>query len=215
MIPVLGVPVLNKPDLLMRMLGSIDHPIADLLVIDNGDVVDALPDLPTVKRARLLKMPTNLGVPASWNLIIKALPFAPYWVICNSDAWFPAGSLAALAAAARRDALVLSGAAPPWACYALGDDAVRTVGLFDEGFYPAYFEDTDWQARARHWGVDVVQTAIPVHHDNSSTIREDRYRLANDRTFAANAQHFQSKQFRGDVTDGHWSLARRRALTWD
>ena len=34
MIPALVVPVLNRPDLLNRLLGSIDYGIGDLLVID-------------------------------------------------------------------------------------------------------------------------------------------------------------------------------------
>ena len=39
MIPAMIVPVLNRPDLLERLLASIDYPVADLLVIDNGNVV--------------------------------------------------------------------------------------------------------------------------------------------------------------------------------
>jgi len=35
-IPNLIVPVLNRYDLLRRMLQSIDFPIRDLLIIDNG-----------------------------------------------------------------------------------------------------------------------------------------------------------------------------------
>jgi hypothetical protein len=36
MIPNLIIPVLNRYDLLERMLQSIDYPIAHLLIIDNG-----------------------------------------------------------------------------------------------------------------------------------------------------------------------------------
>jgi len=42
MIPVMVVPVLNRYDLLQRMLDSIDFPVADLLIIDNGGDVDKL-----------------------------------------------------------------------------------------------------------------------------------------------------------------------------
>ena len=36
MIPAVIVPVLNRFDLLRSMLGSIDHTITDILVIDNN-----------------------------------------------------------------------------------------------------------------------------------------------------------------------------------
>ena len=215
MIPALIVPVLNRPDLLHRLLASIDYGIGDLLVIDNGGVLESLPDLPPVERAHLLRMPSNLGVPASWNLGIKALPAAPYWMIVNSDAWFPPTALANLHEAARRDALVLSGAAPPWACFTIGDEVVNRVGLFDEGIYPAYFEDDDFVRRCTFHGVPVVYSRITVGHDNSSTIGEARYRAANDRTFPANRAYYEAKVRAGNMSEGRWSLATRRALSWD
>lgn len=217
MIPALVVPVLNRPDLLRRMLDSIDHPVGDLLIIDNGHCLGQHAiRLPHVERVHVLQMPTNLGVPASWNLGVKALPFAPWWLIVNSDAYFPAGSLARFAEEARPDALVLSGGAPPWCAFALGDAVVEVVGLFDEGIFPAYFEDNDFQRRCEHWGMDVVASTIPVHHDNSSTIRSDAALSAkNDYTFLANRDYYQAKCYRGDVTAGQWSLSTRRRLSWD
>lgn len=216
MIPVLGVPVLNRPDLLERLLSSLHYEIGDLVVIDNGDVVKSLPHIDGVHRSHLLKMPTNLGVPASWNLIIKATPFAPWWMIVNSDAYFPRGSLNRLQVAARRDALVLSAAAPPWACFMLGDQVVSKVGLFDEGIFPAYFEDDDYMRRCTYWGVPIVQTGVPVEHTNSSTIHSDqRYMARNTETFQSNRDYYMAKAHRGDFADGRWDLATRRRLSWD
>jgi GT2 family glycosyltransferase len=160
-------------------------------------------------------MPSNLGVAGSWNIGIKSLPFAPFWVIVNSDAWFPRYSLGRLAAAAKQDAIVLSGAAPPWAAFAIGDRVVSVTGLFDEALVPCYFEDNDMERRARHWGFDVVQTDIAVHHDNSSTIKEPRYAARNAETFTANRDYYGAKMYRGDVSAGEWSLRRRRELSWD
>ena len=216
MIPALIVPVLNRPDLLDRLLASLHYEIGDLLVIDNGDVVKALPYIEGVHRSHLIKSPTNLGVPASWNLGIKMLPFAPWWMIVNSGAHFPRTSLNRLAVAARRDALVLSAARPPWACFMIGDQVVSKVGLFDEGIYPAYAEDDDMQRRCTYWGVPVVQTSIIVEHDNSSTIHSDPKLMArNNETFQVNINYYQAKAHRGDFTEGHWDLTTRRRLSWD
>ena len=214
MIPALIVPVLNRPDLLHRMLDSIDYPVGDLVIIDNGNCFPAWEPVEHVERTHVVKMPSNLGVAASWNLGIKSVPFAPWWLIVNSDAWFPAGSLEALAQQARSDALVLSGGDPPWCAFALGDEVVEQVGLFDEGFYPAYFEDIDYERRIRHHGIDVVIAPVRVNHTNSSTLRGG-YDAANGRTYPANDEYLSGKLRDDDYTCGHWSLARRRDLSWD
>jgi GT2 family glycosyltransferase len=214
-IPALIVPILNRPDLLHRMLDSIDYPVRDLLIIDNGDCFPAWEPVEHVESVHVLKLPTNLGVPASWNLGIKALPFAPWWLVMNSDAWFPSGTLERFMLEARSDALVLSAAAPPWACYAIGDEVVSKVGLFDEGIYPAYFEDDDMVRRCRFHGIPVVYSGIPVWHDNSSTIGEPRFAAANSRTFYENRRYYAEKVQLGDMSAGSWSLTTRRELSWD
>lgn len=217
MIPALIVPVLNRPDLLRRLLHSIDYPVADLLIIDNGHCLDQAPtDLPTVERTHVLPMPSNLGVPLSWTLGIWSLPFAPWWLIVNSDAWFPRGSLARFAEEARTDALVLSGGSPAWCAFALGEAVVETVGTFDLGIFPAYFEDNLFERACQRAGFDVVHSSIPVHHDNSSTIHSDAALMArNDYTFQANRAYYDSKIARGDYSPGAWSLSTRRRLSWD
>lgn len=213
MIPVLGVPVLARPDLLHRMIQSIDADVEHLVIIDNGGVVGPVPHLGNIANVHVVSLPSNLGVPASWNLIVKAMPHAPWWLISNFDVVYPEGALAAMAAAARRDAVVLSGASPPWASFILGDEVVRHIGLFDEGIYPCYWEDVDYQARCEAQGVDVVATGIRVRHDNSSTLAAVPNR--NGDTFPANAAYIAAKRFRHDLSEGNWSLARRRELAWD
>jgi len=214
MIPALIVPILNRPDLLDRMLASIDHPVGDLLIIDNGDVVTHTPYVSHAARVHLIKSPTNLGVPGSWNLGIKMLPTAPWWLVVNNDAWFPVDALGRFEGAARRDALVLSGGAPAWCAFALGDQVVTRVGLFDEGIYPAYCEDDDYTRRCIYHGFSVMPSGIEVKHDNSSTIASG-YRQHNDRTFSENVRYYRDKEARGDFSEGRWDLATRRRLSWD
>lgn len=216
MIPVLGVPVLNHPAKLYRLLYSIDVPVHRVLVIDNGDVVNHVTAKGACRsRVDIITPGANLGVAGSWNLVVKANPFAPWWLIVNNDAWFPEGALEQFALAARTDALVLSGGAPPWCAFALGEHVVSTVGLFDEGLFPAYFEDDDYTRRCTYHGIPVVNSGIGVNHENSSTIAEPRYAQANNRTFGANAAYYRAKTAAGDFTPGQWSLDTRRALAWD
>ena len=213
MIPVMIVPVLARPELLYRMVASIDHPVGHLLIIDNGSVVGDPPaDLPNVEQVSVVRLPSNLGVAAAWNLGIKLTPHAPWWMIVNFDVTFPPGSLARFAEV-QTGGLVLSAAQPPWACFAIHDETVMHVGLFDEGFYPAYWEDCDYERRVRAAGIPVTQTDIPVHHDNSSTIAAIKNR--NVETFLANQSYYQRKVQANDFAEGHWSLQRRREQAWD
>lgn len=217
MIPVLGVPVLNQPERLYSMLQSMDRGVDRLVVVDNGQVVDpvTLKAVAKAERITLLQFPHNQGVAGSWNLIIKATPMAPYWAIANFDIRWPPGTVATMGAVARRDALVLSAGEPPWCLFSIGDDVVRTVGLFDESFMPAYGEDNDMERRCLHHGVPVVRSGVRVQHDNSTTIRVAAAAAGNRRTFGHNMAYLSDKIACEDFTEGRWDLQRRRELSWD
>lgn len=212
MIPALIVPVLTRYELLDEMIASIDHPIGHLIVIDNGDDLDCIGSR-YAQRVTLLNIPANLGVAGSWNLGIKCAPFASWWLIANFDVTWPAGSLARFADEASRDTLLLSGGAPPWCAFALWDLVVERVGLFDERFHPAYFEDNDYERRIEAAGMVVERSDIPVQHSNSSTLNAG-YGPMNARTFSNNAEWHGRKVANGDTT-WSWDLTRRRELSWD
>ena len=87
-IPVLGIPILNRPDLLRRLLASLDHPVETLAIVDNS-VASGLSDTDELSRllAQLERQPpagigrvrvawpfTNQGVAASWNAILTSFP---------------------------------------------------------------------------------------------------------------------------------------------
>lgn len=215
MIPVMIVPILTRPDLLDRMLDSVDYPVHTLVVIDNGHCLPGnFAHRDWASSAYLLRMPSNLGVATSWNLGIKATPHAPWWLIANFDLTWPRNSLAQFDTEDAPEMLRLADTSPPWSAFSIGEDVVRQVGLFDEYLHPAYFEDTDYERRCEAAGVPVVQSGIPVDHLNSSTL-DAGYRAANERTYVANMQYHAAKHFRGDLSEGRWSLKRRREQSWD
>jgi GT2 family glycosyltransferase len=199
------------------MLDSVDVPVQHLLVIDNGASVMAEPlELKlSDKFAKVthLRMPANLGVAGSWNLGIKSFPYAQRWFIVSNDVVFTSGALEKLATA-RRDEVTLTGDAPHWQAFALGDEAVNDIGLFDESLFPAYFEDNDYMRRAEFIGVNIRKLDIDLYHDNSSTIKAG-YQSKNDKTFFANQRHYQSKIDANDYSPGTYSLEIRRANGWE
>jgi GT2 family glycosyltransferase len=220
MIPTLIVPVLTRYELLGRMLSSIDHPIEQLLVIDNGGQLDpaqvtALTEARgLIEHATVTTLPANLGVAGSWNLGIKATPFSPWWLICNFDIVWPAGALAAFDQINPHDRLALSDGSPPWCAFAIGERVVAEVGLFDEALHPAYFEDNDYERRCHAARVLVEHTSVEVWHDNSSTLNAG-YADRNRVTFAVNSAYYDDKVRAHDYSEGSWTLERRRRLSWD
>jgi GT2 family glycosyltransferase len=196
------------------MLDSVDVLVEHLLIIDNGLGTDTLEISEKFLKVTHLRMPANLGVAGSWNLGIKSFPYADRWFIVSNDVVFSPGALETLATA-RRDEITLAADAPHWQAFALGDEAVTDLGLFDEcGFYPAYFEDNDYMRRAEFAGVNIRKLEINLSHDNSSTIKNG-YLEKNNKTFFANQAFYKGKVDRNDYTPGTYSLEIRRANGWE
>ena len=212
MIENLIVPVLNRYDLLQKMLDSVDVPVDHLLVIDNGSGADLFFS-DKFANVTVLAMPANQGVAGSWNLGIKSFPYAHRWFIVSNDVVFEPGALEQLAQA-RRDEITLTGDAPHWQAFALGDEAVSDIGLFDESLFPAYFEDNDYMRRAEFVGVNIRRLDLKLTHANSSTIKAG-YMDKNAKTFASNDRYYQSKIANNDYTSGSWSLDIRRENGWE
>ena len=188
MIPVLGIPVLNRYDLLWRCLSSIDHAIGTLFIVDNGGGLEYgdLPDVPA-DEIRLVDLGANIGVAPSWNLIITATVHAPWWAFVGADTEFGAGELGKLAATmdAAGDRPQLAQFNGAWTLVGFNAACVELVGFLDPHYTPAYCEDCDYMRRARLAGVEIVELAGDIRHleGGSVTIREAG--TANGRTYPA------------------------------
>jgi GT2 family glycosyltransferase len=219
MLENLTIPVLNRYDLLERCLQSIDFPIRHLLIVDNGasDVLDDIelhvPEC--VEMTTYLPMPANLGVAASWNLGIKSFPHDERWFFASNDVEFKPGALEGLCEA-RTDEITLSEDFPFWHVFSVGYEAVRRLGLFDEGYFPAYFEDNDYNTRANHHGVAIRKIDVPMRHENSATLHANpEFERANHGSFQRNRDYYQGKIAREDFGAGGWDVERRRLNAWE
>jgi GT2 family glycosyltransferase len=193
MIPVLGVPILNRPDLLYKMIDSIDVEVERLLIIDNGGVVAPS----TMNKAeRVITPGQNLGVAASWNHIMAETLDAPWWAIINSDIVFAPGDLDRLAKH-MDNSTGLEGMVATlgsFSAFGINQAAVIKAGTFDENFHPAYFEDNDYQYRCVLTGVQIAGLPAGLAHQTSSTIASSNlYRDQNYRTFGVNSDYYRIK----------------------
>lgn len=215
-IPTMIVPTLNGQFRLKDLFASIDYPIWEVIIINNdySEPVNVASDY--VDWVHVLNMPDNLGVAASWNLGIKSSPRNKYWLIVNDDVTFMPGSLRKFAEHIEAHGTIsLCDEVSPWSAFAIGEDVVNAVGLFDEAFYPAYFEDTDYARRARAlMGEDVIYyTDIAVKHATSSTINNGLLE-ENKRTYRNNYETFENKKYSNNYSEIGWSLTVRRENDW-
>lgn len=129
----IGVPWLNRRDLLDRCLSCLDvsH---ELFIVDNSK--------------------ENRGVPASWNLILNEAFIHGYdWAFIGSnDCFLAPGSLAAAVAVLGTEGVGI------WHLHAMNfwaisRETVDRVGWFDENFWPAYHEDQDYHYRMKLAGI--------------------------------------------------------------
>ena len=205
---MLVVPTLTRHDLLEGMLASVDYPIKHLVVIDNSGRGIAEPSGPW-DRLTVLRMPVNFGVAASWNLAIKMAHKEPYVLIGSDDVTFAPGSLASWADVSSEDDIVLTGTWPNWCAFSIGARVVHRVGLFDEGYFPAYYEDNDYARRLARSEI-VSLEGPPVGHANSSTLNtpDAGFANANHFSFVRNRELFEQDRHHG------FDPYRWRSQTW-
>lgn len=208
------VPVLNRFDLLCRMIESIDVEATVYVINNSGVRQDFTYNNPLVS-IWWVDVPSNLGVASSWNLGIKMLPFESRWFISSADCVFAPGDLDLLKTA-KPDALTLCNKFPYYQTFAVGEDIVKTIGLFDEGLHPIYFEDNDYERRITYAYLRVDRLPLQLGHDNSSTINSDaRLSMRNEVTFRNNQKYFGDKVNAGRFDEGRWQLQIRRVNSWD
>ncbi len=156
----IGIPVLNRGDLLTRLVESIDVAAEVRIVVNrigpvDGSVAAAVRAMeerpPGPVRVVVERVEGNLGVSGSWNRIIEG--FGGDCWIANSDIAFTPGVLGeAMAQVAATREIVLHHL---WAaaCFFVTAEFTRTLGWFDENFYPAYCEDQEMSLRSARLGV--------------------------------------------------------------
>jgi glycosyltransferase involved in cell wall biosynthesis len=147
----------------------------EIVVVDNGSPVPT--DLSAADR--VVALTHNRGVGPAWNLG-ASVAAAPLLCFLNSDCEVTAGWDRALAHGATDGRRIVfpytdhvdgQGPRSPdqagtagW-CFMLHRQLFAEIGPFDEGFAPAYFEDTDYWHRAWEMGVDLspVPAAVVIH----------------------------------------------------
>jgi hypothetical protein len=223
-IPLLGIPILNGADRLEQCLASLDRPVTTLALVDNsggaGPVRRLLDGLeggghPLVERVRVARPFHNLGVAASWNLILRSFPEAGYALILNHDVALSPGALGQALASlrpARPQWLPLLPGSDAFSAFLLTAPAWDRVGFFEEAFHPAYFEDLDYRDRlAADPQIELIEQGpwleamAAANTAGSATLADDpRLREANRASYQLNRLWYLSRRRHQGRHQGYW-----------
>lgn len=84
--------------------------------------------------------------------------------------------------------------APDFACFMISKTSYNIVGEFDEGLYPAYFEDNDYCYRTILSGLKCVRSQIAMfYHYGSKTQNNGEEPVVPSEIFEKNKEYFRNK----------------------
>lgn len=196
---ILGIPVLNLPEMLRACVASIDHPL-HLVVIDNSPEGDWAADiaLTHVGPVTVAQPAANLGFTASVNHLIRAFPDEPAWYVANADTVFAPGDLARLEA--ETHGLRWTGVVD-WRVFGITRETVDAVGLWDENFFN-YCSDADYEWRCHLAGVEMLRLPGSTSHVGSVAYQRDaRYAHQNQRSYPVERAYY-ARKWGGDLRGG-------------
>lgn len=170
----LGIPTINQAELLQPLLERYSENWygRHTYIIDNGNQkID-----PVGSKQRIVKMSYNLGVAGSWNLLCRTIFGFGYShiAILNDDIYWNknADDIESYIEQNPADFYVGLG---QWCCFVLPYETYEKVGMFDDKFVNAYFEDNDYEYRMKLLGLSVHKNEFfnPDEYKQSQSIRKD------------------------------------------
>jgi GT2 family glycosyltransferase len=154
---IIGIPTINRADLLNEALAKYfeDFQETEIVICDNGNQ-----DIITREKKFVIYKPEkNLGVAGSWNMIMDYAKKVEgtHVLMLNDDVY--------LGKSEQEVNHIINLWKPEflctelnWCSFILSLEAYEKIGAFDENFYPAYYEDTDYTYRLQLAGMSKLDT---------------------------------------------------------
>jgi predicted O-methyltransferase YrrM len=194
---ILGIPFVNRPDLLRLALQSVEPLWSCALLIDNSDTgLDA-----AMWPVPVVRPPVPLTLSQTMNLLqrLAAERSCDVLLFMHNDAEAGPGTPERLLAIVEE----ATTSAQHWGVVfthydtlaAFSMEMTRVVGQWDTTL-PQYFADGDYYLRVRRAGYEIINTGLHVtHHNNaSSTLKSDpRRRFLNSVTFPLYERYYTAK----------------------
>lgn len=187
----LGIPTINRNDLLQEALEVYKETWygRHVFIVDNGNQAIQT----KASNQRVMVMPKNLGVAGSWNLLAKTIRNKGYShvALLNDDIVWNRNADEIEEFIKNHPADFYQGLGT-WCCFVMPIKTLEKIGLFDDGFRIAFFEDNDAYYRMVLAGMKIIADPFfnPDVFRNSSTIAKDPSLNVN---FEYNKQRFVAK----------------------
>lgn len=174
---VVAIPTINRADLLNEALKKYAKcwPTLKVYILDNGNQ-----DIETQNDNQIVfTTEENIGVAASWNFLAEKA-FADGYLrvlVLNDDIELEKDEKEihfGLNKYSDTDLIVQDGT---WCSFMLPKVVYDLIGPFDEEFFPAYFEDNDYEYRVKmnkYTDLKVDSLLNPTLYRNSMTIKKDK-----------------------------------------
>lgn len=170
---LLGVPTYKRYDLLAPMLDSVRAGTvqpARILVVDNGGRFDE--EFKGNKTGiEVIRPGHNAGVAWAWNAVMALASAGTDVCLANDDLTLTPEGLATMQAklaSLDAPALVLG---EGFSLFMLRRELFERVGPFDADFWPAYFEDSDYERRMDLLGLKRHDVPAAASHQKSATVK--------------------------------------------
>ena len=83
--------------------------------------------------------------------------------------------------------------APDFACFLISNETYEKIGEFDEGLYPAYFEDNDYCYRIILSGLKCIRSQNSVFYHYGSQTQNSGERIVSHDEFDKNKEYYKNK----------------------
>ena len=203
---MIGTMVLNGADDLRKQFECIDYPVNRYFIIDNSEgkfpevrkTIREIQGTKTdiVKQIVVIENRKNLGFSGSVNQIVKQNTDVPYWIILSCD-WHPnPNQLKKLAERVKQPftAMLCDTTQNGYSAMVFTADLIKKVGMMDENFFPAYYEDNDHRYRMKLVGLQWEMFPLSYKHKVSSTLKSRKeFKVKNKTTFQKNFEYYVKK----------------------
>eukprot|EP01041_Mallomonas_annulata_P003629 gene3629-7226_t len=188
-IPALGITVIADPsDYIPRILKSIDYCIHTVVIVHSfglyvNESIAMLRLSSHVRNVHVFHDSRYLfGVSEGWNIILEYTKHrAPWIVMCAFDIFFPPGELQKISRTYWNEYLKTAGnvfafvnylnfntSLAAYNTFVVSHSTILKIGTFDENFFPAFYEDSDWSVRLRLGAVKVITLeTVKLWHGDS------------------------------------------------
>lgn len=173
----IGIPTISQFDYLQDNLDAINKYLPDIQVyIYNNSIYNIITKIRTYGNTKIMGTGTNIGVSAAWNIMLTDMRANgyEYGLILNDDIVLSNNiiHISDYISQKPKFARIIN----DWSVFLISLDTFNDIGLFDENFYPAYFEDSDYNYRLKLAGIETQfpKILIPQTYRTSSSITANR-----------------------------------------